>query len=139
MNTINERIELLIKQLNLNNNSFSKRIGLTSSTTIGNIVGGRKNEPSFELLRKIITSFEQLNITWLMTGKGEMFVNNEQIVQEFENKLETIKEFKENYSKCINCEHKQELIEALTERIEDLKELVKSKDETIDLLKGGKI
>lgn len=48
--TINNRIELVINALKLNNNSFSMRIGV-NSTVIHNIVKGR-NAPSYDVLQK---------------------------------------------------------------------------------------
>ncbi len=72
---ISNRISVLIKELGYNFNSFSKVIGLTNNTTIGRIVNEQRN-PSYEVLRKIMDTFENVNAYWLLTGKGEMFANN---------------------------------------------------------------
>jgi len=68
--TINNRIELLIKELGLNNNSFSNKIGV-NSTVIHNITKGR-NSPSFDIMNKIVLTFDNINSEWLLTGEGEM-------------------------------------------------------------------
>ena len=75
--TINNRIELIINSLELNNNSFSMRIGV-NSTVIHNIVKGR-NAPSYEVLQKILSSFDNISADWLITEKGEMINNNKRI------------------------------------------------------------
>jgi hypothetical protein len=72
MSTINLRIAKIIEHYGLNKNSFSKRIGIDNNVTIGNIVGGRLNKPSFEVLEKIMLLFDSINAEWLITGKGEM-------------------------------------------------------------------
>lgn len=75
--TINNRIELIINSLELNNNSFSMRIGV-NSTVIHNIVKGR-NAPSYDVLQKILSSFDNISADWLITEKGEMINNNKRI------------------------------------------------------------
>lgn len=131
METINERIDLLIKQLKMNKNSFSNHIGLSNSTTISNIIGGRKSFPSFDILEKIILSIDGINIEWLMIGKGEMFKPK--------NQTETmnIKEYEEEYSTCKNCRHKQEIINSQKQRISDLSQLIDTKNEIIEMLKSS--
>jgi len=79
-NTINHRILLLIKALNMNRNSFGKLTGV-SAQTIQNTIGERQSKPSSEILEKILVavnnleSVRQLNSEWLLTGKGEMFLD----------------------------------------------------------------
>lgn len=68
--TINERIELVIKELKMNKNSFSVKLN-TNPTVIHNIINGR-NRPGYELLNKIILSFDNINAEWLITGNGPM-------------------------------------------------------------------
>ena len=72
MSTINSRISALIQHFGLNPTSFSTKIGLSNNVTIGNIVGGIMNKPSYDTLEKIILTFNSINIDWLMTGHGKM-------------------------------------------------------------------
>lgn len=80
MNTIHERIELLINTLNLNKNSFAKAVG-TSATVIQNILGPRQSKPGFDLLSKIAETFD-INSDWLLLGQGSMLKEQEQPHQE---------------------------------------------------------
>lgn len=73
MTTINNRIKELITELfSSNKTAFSKAIGV-SPTVTENIVGKRQSSPSYELLKKIVDSIENINHEWLLTGEGSMF------------------------------------------------------------------
>ena len=69
--SVNERIKKIIQVKKMNKNSFSKRIEVPPQT-IQNIVDGRQNKPSFDVLEKVISSFEDINAQWLLNGEGEM-------------------------------------------------------------------
>lgn len=71
-NSISSRIRLIINQLDMNINSFSKAIGLSNNVTIGRIIN-EDREPSFQILNKIILKFGSIDANWLLTGKGKMF------------------------------------------------------------------
>jgi len=73
MSAIGERISLLIKELGLNKNSFSKEIGLKNNSTITNIINNPDRNPSYDVIFRIVTRWDQLNIRWLIAGQGEMF------------------------------------------------------------------
>lgn len=73
---VNKRIEQIILHYNLNKNSFSGKLGLKNNTTIGQIVSGRKSKPSFDVLNKIVETFPEIDSNWLLTGKGEMFLES---------------------------------------------------------------
>jgi transcriptional regulator with XRE-family HTH domain len=73
MSAIGERIALLIKELGLNKNSFSKEIGLRNNSTITNIINNPERSPSYDVIFRIVTRWDQLNIRWLIAGQGEMF------------------------------------------------------------------
>lgn len=73
MSSIGERIALLIKELGLNKNSFSKEIGLKNNSTITNIINNPDRNPSYDVIFRIVSRWDQLNIRWLIAGQGEMF------------------------------------------------------------------
>jgi transcriptional regulator with XRE-family HTH domain len=50
---------------------FAEVIGVQRSG-ITHILNGR-NKPSMDFIRKMLTSYPDLNSEWLITGKGEMF------------------------------------------------------------------
>ena len=132
MESINERLTLIINQLGLNKNSFSNKIGLSSNSVIENIVSGRKSKPSFDVLQKTLSTFESINARWLITGRGEMFNSHKK-----NEALTVVNEPALAYSKkCFECDRKQEVINMQRQRIETLTQLVESKNELIEVLKG---
>jgi transcriptional regulator with XRE-family HTH domain len=73
MSQVGDRIALLIKELGLNKNSFSKEIGLKNNSTITNIINNPDRSPSYDVIFRIVSRWEHLNIRWLIAGQGEMF------------------------------------------------------------------
>lgn len=71
--TIHTRLAEFIDSLSITNNAFSKRVGVAPSM-IGNITGGRKGKPSYELLEKIAISHPSLSLEWLVRGEGQMLL-----------------------------------------------------------------
>lgn len=69
--SIGDRIKVLRKQLNMNQNDLGKKIGLASNT-ITNYETGRRN-PSNQVLELICREFN-VNEKWLRTGAGNMFI-----------------------------------------------------------------
>ena len=94
-----QRIDTLIKSLNLNINSFSKECGYPTSATIWRLINeGAK--PSAPTLNKICNRFPQVNREWLMTGYGSMFTKQEnedltvtakQVIDELKENTESLK------------------------------------------------
>lgn len=70
--TINERFEKVINELYLGNKSaFAKTIGV-APTVIENIVGTRKGNPSFNVIRKVLFANAKINPDWLILEIGAM-------------------------------------------------------------------
>jgi len=67
----------LIKELGLNKNSFSKEIGLKNNSTITNIINNPDRSPSYDVIFRIVSRWDQLNIRWLIAGQGVMFAIGE--------------------------------------------------------------
>lgn len=70
--TINQRFELLLKALNHNPNSFAVALEYPSNTKIQRLTK-EPNKPSIDILNDISNKFDNVNIDWIVTGKGEMF------------------------------------------------------------------
>ncbi|MFK1819452.1 hypothetical protein ACIXCY_22150 [Bacteroides fragilis] len=73
---INKRIMELINAISKGNKrAFSHLVGVTP-TVIENIVGTRQGKPGYELMSKIAFAIENINLDWLLTGRGTMFLND---------------------------------------------------------------
>lgn len=67
-----ERINLLLKAKNITARQFAEEIGVQPSG-MSHILSGRNN-PSLDFVMKVMKRWPEVNINWLMFGKGEMFV-----------------------------------------------------------------
>lgn len=124
--TINERISLIISTLKMNPNSFSVAIGV-NSTIIHNIIKGR-NAPSYDIFNKIALSFDNINMNWLISEKGEIFKNESEFT--VNQVSESVQKYKTIAKPCEKCIMKDELIVSLRREIETLTQfnaLLKSK------------
>ncbi|MDR1882592.1 MAG: helix-turn-helix transcriptional regulator [Prevotella sp.] len=69
-NTVNERIRLIYKSLNITLKSFSNTIGISEGTLKS--MFNRGTNPGFEILEKIANAYPDISMDWLVTGNGEM-------------------------------------------------------------------
>ena len=69
--TERERIEALMKELNLSARQFAAEIRVQPGT-ISNMMAGRNN-PSLEVMKRIMDRYPTLNPEWLIAGRGEMW------------------------------------------------------------------
>ncbi len=71
---IAERFKELRVFLNKTQSEFSLMIGV-NQTTISSIEKG-KSSPNVEVAEKVVKTFPNVNSVWLLTGEGEMFLDN---------------------------------------------------------------
>ena len=64
---INERIKLIMKANRMNAAQFAESIGVKPAN-LSHILSGR-NKPSMDFLEKVLTTFENVNASWLVTGQ----------------------------------------------------------------------
>lgn len=75
---INDRVNLLIKEVSNGNKRAFAQIINVSPTVIENIVGRRKGKPSFDVIEKMAFAIENINMDWLITGRGSMWKKEEE-------------------------------------------------------------
>ena len=94
-----QRIDTLIKSLNLNPRSFALQCGYSQATTFYSIIK-RDAKPTSSTIDKICNRFPQVNREWLMTGYGSMFTKQEnedltvtakQVIDELKENTESLK------------------------------------------------
>ena len=73
MSIVNDRIAEMVDYFG-DRKSFVRAVGLNKGT-LNNIIAGRRSKPSFEILSKIIATCVNVNVNWLMAGRGEMLVD----------------------------------------------------------------
>ncbi|WP_297765783.1 helix-turn-helix transcriptional regulator [uncultured Muriicola sp.] len=62
------RLEKILTFYNLSASSFADKIGVQRSS-ISHLLTGR-NKPSLEFVMKVVTSYPEVNLYWLLNGKG---------------------------------------------------------------------
>ena len=67
-----ERLEMLIDALNLTQVTFSKKVKVSQSY-VNRILSGEKSL-SHKVITNITTGFTTVNVNWLLTGIGDMFL-----------------------------------------------------------------
>lgn len=82
MDSMQDRIALIISTKNLTNAEFAEAIGVQPSN-ISHIMSGRNN-PSLDLVKKILNRYPEIRLEWLVNGKGAM--TKELNLFDFENK-----------------------------------------------------
>ncbi len=77
---ISERILQILDYLGITRNVFAKKLGYARSQAIYDIINGKAN-PSFDFFNKLYISeySEIINPTWLLTGKGEMLIEEKPV------------------------------------------------------------
>lgn len=79
-----DRIILLIKAKNLTAAQFADEIGVQKSS-ISHIISGRNNA-SLDFVQKILLRYPEVNMNWILFGKGSIFKEGEITYSSFENK-----------------------------------------------------
>jgi len=63
-----KRLEKILDYYGLSATAFSEKIDFNRST-ISHLISGR-NKPSLEFVMKVVNTFEEVNLYWLLNGKG---------------------------------------------------------------------
>ena len=71
MDSEKERIEHIMAKENMNATQFAAEIGIQTST-LSHILNGRNN-PSLDVLKRILNRFRTINPDWLILGTGQMY------------------------------------------------------------------
>lgn len=71
MDNIEDRIQILIDFEKLTLAAFAKKIGVLDQTLRNSLVK-KTSKPGYGIIYAICTHYEWLNANWLITGKGEM-------------------------------------------------------------------
>lgn len=72
---MNNRLKQFLLAENISQSQFADTIGVARAS-ISHILSGR-NKPGFEFFTNIARHYPNLNLTWLITGKGRMYGNGQ--------------------------------------------------------------
>ena len=119
-----ERIQQIIDHENLNISSFAKKIGVVDQTIRG-IVIQKRNKPGYDLIVKILQTFNWVDPEWLILGKGEIQKAN-----------------KGTGNSVYDTDSLKELIDYLKEKDDKIEKLIEEKTELkikYNMIKNEKI
>ena len=121
MYLVNQRIVEFINEQNMSLRQFALSLGYNRADKFYQI---RDNivKASTDIIEKISNKYVNLNIHWLMTGKGEMFLDSEGAVQDIDDEIDSSTNLLKSKDETIKVQ--QEYIEQLKSTIETLKEHV---------------
>ena len=74
------RLQKVIEYYSETASSFSDKIGVQRSS-ISHILSGR-NKPSLDFVLKVLSSYPEVELYWLLNGKGEFPFRSEKIITE---------------------------------------------------------
>ncbi len=74
---MNSRLHQFLEMESLSPTRFCEIMGIQRSG-LSHLLSGRNN-PSFEFIQKMMTSFPNLNADWLLLGKGKPYKENSQV------------------------------------------------------------
>ncbi len=69
--TEKERLEMVISNEGMKSSQFAEEIGI-KTPTLSHILNGRNN-PSLDVMQRILNRFKYINSDWLILGRGEMY------------------------------------------------------------------
>lgn len=73
-----KRLEIILDYYGLNASSFADKIGVQRSS-MSHLLSGR-NKPSLDFVLKILDVFPEVDLYWILNGKGNFPKNEEEIV-----------------------------------------------------------
>jgi hypothetical protein len=159
--TINQRLKFLIESLSMSVRAFSSTIGAPASTTRNYL--DKDTKPSSDYIERIVTHFEDVNLNWLVAGKGEPFISskpnsgttqtgnfnqagtsNKQAIKGNKGTVQNNTGSGNTITNNVKLEGCQRDLEAaqreneyLRGKLQDKEELLAAKDETITLLRAS--
>ena len=72
---MNTRLKQFLAAENITQAQFADRINVVRAS-VSHVLAGRNN-PSFDFIKEMMAQYPNLNIEWLMFGKGKMYKENQ--------------------------------------------------------------
>lgn len=128
-----ERVEEIRNFLKFNKKTFTKILGNSTPQSYTNFLNGTSNL-SMRMINGLIKHDPRLNINWILTGQGQMLLNND-TSKETEILNGEVKDVQIKYINNKNTDSNTKEVEYLKKEIELLKQSLKDKEELITMLK----
>ena len=95
MESTTERIKMIMKYYSLDEKTFADKVRIMP-TTLDHILKGHKN-PTLDIFKKIAFAFPEINIDWIVLGKGNMNLNDHvsKVIEDLFSKESNVRRIKE--------------------------------------------
>jgi transcriptional regulator with XRE-family HTH domain len=110
-----KRLEIILDYYSLNASGFADKIGVQRSS-LSHLLSGR-NKPSLDFLLKILDVFPEVDLYWILNGKGSFPKNNDVIVEKTSNTPSSVFS-NENEISNLFSDNKKETTTTNVEKIE---------------------
>lgn len=80
---LSERIQKLLDYAEMNPTQFSRKVGFPTAQTIRELLKGNTKSVSEAVKFKINNSFPEINLDWLVSGEGDMFISEPEPTSDF--------------------------------------------------------
>jgi transcriptional regulator with XRE-family HTH domain len=104
--SVGNRLSLLIKELKISKKSFADALNISPGNLSDWISPKRKSNPTTESLTRIYEIYN-INLHWLLTGEGEMFVNKDSNAECNKDEVRNLKKKLADLSKKLQKESKE--------------------------------
>ncbi|BDS12362.1 helix-turn-helix domain-containing protein [Aureispira anguillae] len=112
---VHQRFEELLNKLKTNGTKLSKELSV-SQTAISRVLNG-STLPSSKILIPLVDKYPRVNLTWLLIGKGEMFVHENPVDKDYLDRLADSLE-RENHLLRDRIDFLAEELEAIRKEVE---------------------
>jgi transcriptional regulator with XRE-family HTH domain len=85
-----KRLEIILEYYSLNASSFADKIGVQRSS-LSHLLSGR-NKPSLDFILKIVEVFPDVDLYWILNGKGIFPKNSEQFEKKENGSAQVVKQ-----------------------------------------------
>lgn len=82
---MNTRLKQFLSAENITQSQFADSINVVRAS-VSHVLSGRNN-PSYDFIKAIMSSYPQLNIEWLIFGKGKMYKEKSEEILLFSDEL----------------------------------------------------
>lgn len=117
ISSLSSRVVALREVLGLRQTEFAEQIGIKRGTL--SVIEKGTSSPSYHFIESVLNKYSEVNATWLITGRGEMFMDGYKPdpVPILSEKKKAEKKFDDGWA--------ERLIERLERELNDAKELLK--------------
>jgi transcriptional regulator with XRE-family HTH domain len=122
-----KRLEIILDYYSLNASGFADKIGVQRSS-ISHLLSGR-NKPSLDFILKILEVFPDVDLYWILNGKGSFPKSNEVVVEQKPSPASTISNA-ENEIGNLFTDNKKEMTVSLPENVDTGSSIPSPKNET---------